>query len=360
MDATDDTVGLTERLVPPLDTGQRAFRSALIVAILLHAAFLIQIGRAVPRAVGNPAGQPDAIAVDLVSAADLKSREAFALPPPGASPVAPSPPPQPQTPPPEPVAEPAPPKPTPPVVEPKPVPPEPASPPETPKPPEPKPPEPKPPEPKAEAPKPETPPPEVAKPESKSTEAAKPTLQDFESELPDLATVPMPSDKAEEAPPPKPAPDAAQEAKPKQEPKPKEEAKPKDEKRPEPAKKKTAALDVRPPSEKELANAPPGRSAAATRPPGITRSGENDEFGRAVVLALRGTMPPPRGVFGSVVVRLILNENGDLQNVTVLQPSGRGTLDESVVFATKQTYFPLPPYKSTLADRTFTIRYVYR
>jgi len=82
MDATDDTVGLTERLVPPLDTGQRAFRIALAVAFLIHAAFLIQIGRAVPRAVGNPAGQPDAIAVDLVSAADLKSREAFALPPP--------------------------------------------------------------------------------------------------------------------------------------------------------------------------------------------------------------------------------------------------------------------------------------
>ncbi len=34
MDATDDTVGPTERLVPPLDTGQRAFRIALAVAFL--------------------------------------------------------------------------------------------------------------------------------------------------------------------------------------------------------------------------------------------------------------------------------------------------------------------------------------
>jgi protein TonB len=342
MDATDDTVGLTERLVPPLDTGQRAFRIALAVAFLIHAAFLIQIGRAVPRAVGNPAGQTDAIAVDLVSAADLKSREAFALPPPGASPVAPSPPPQPQTPPPEPAVEPAPPEPTPPVAEPKPAPPEPAPPSEVPKP---------------DAPKPEAEvkPPETPKPDSKSAEPAKSTLQDFESALPDLATVPMPSEKDEAAEPPKPepdAPDATQE--------PTENTKPKEEKRPEPAKKKTAALDMRSPSPKELANAPAGRSAAATRPPGITRSGENDEFGRAVVLALRGTMPPPRGVLGSVVVRLILTENGDLANVTVLQPSGRGSLDESVVFATKQTYFPLPPYKSTLADRTFTIRYVYR
>lgn len=347
MDATEDTVGPTERLVPPLDTGQRAFRIALGVAFLIHAAFLIQIGRAVPRAVGNPAGQPDAIAVDLVSAADLKSREAFALPPPGASPLAPSPPPQPQTPPPEPAVEPTPPTPPEPVVEPKPVPPEPAPPPEVKTP---------------EVPKPdaEVTPPEAPKPDSKTAETEKSTLPDFEATLPDLATVPMPSEKDEAAEPPKPEPDAKQDAKPKEEPKPKEETKPKDAKRPEPAKKKSAALDVRPPSPQELANAPAGRSAAATRPPGITRSGENDDFGRAVVLALRGTMPPPRGVLGSVVVRLILTENGDLANVQVLQASGRAGLDESVVFATKQTYFPLPPYKSTLADRTFTIRYVYR
>ncbi len=171
--------------------------------------------------------------------------------------------------------------------------------------------------------------------------------------------MPMPSDKDEAAEPPKPEPDASEA---------KEEAKPKEEDEAEAAggeasgarQEKTAALDTRPPSPKDFANAPPGRSTAATRPPGITRSGENDDFGRAVVLALRGTMPPPRGVYGSVVVRLILTENGDLANVVVLQSSGRGSLDESVVFATKQTYFPLPPYKSTLADRTFTIRYVYR
>ena len=40
----------------------------------------------------------------------------------------------------------------------------------------------------------------------------------------------------------------------------------------------------------------PGRSAAATRPPGVTRSGENDEFGRGVIRALRETMPAPRGM----------------------------------------------------------------
>jgi TonB family protein len=70
-------------------------------------------------------------------------------------------------------------------------------------------------------------------------------------------------------------------------------------------------------------------------------------------------MPPPQGIYGVVGVRLILTENGDLASVDVMEKSGTN-LDQSVVFATKQTYFPLPPYKSTVADRTFYIRYVYR
>ena len=80
---------------------------------------------------------------------------------------------------------------------------------------------------------------------------------------------------------------------------------------------------------------------------------------RAVIRALRQTMPPPRGIFGRVTVRLLLTPNGDLAEVLLLAPSGT-SLDQSVVFATKQTYFPLPPYNATVADRTFLITYVYR
>lgn len=43
-----------------------------------------------------------------------------------------------------------------------------------------------------------------------------------------------------------------------------------------------------------------GRSAAIGRPPGITRSGQNDDFGRGVVRALRQT--------GRVTVRLLLRK----------------------------------------------------
>jgi periplasmic protein TonB len=306
MQAADDTtVTLTERLVPPLDTGQRGFRVALFVACLCHAAFLIQVGQSNPRSIGDRTGQPDAIAVELVSAADLDSKEIVAVPPAGAPPKSAAPPPPEPAPQPD-AATPAP-----------------AAPPaET---------QPKEPPPKTEP-----------KPEKEPKTAA---LPDFTATLPDLATVPLPMDPAKTSKP--------------------EDAEPSETEPAKPTEKQSApAPAAKPPAPQVRLNpsdaAPPGRSAGATRPPGITQSGENDEFGRGVIRALRSTMPPPQGIFGQVTVRLILTENGDLAEVRVLQPSGRSGLDQSVVFATKQTYFPLPPYKSTLADRTFTIRYVYR
>ncbi len=320
-----ETLALSERLAAPADKSQRAFRLALVAALLVHASLLIEIGRSMPRTIGDRSGASDAIAVDLVTEADLRSRETVSLPAAGA-----------------PVPPPA----------------------AAPQPDEPQPTEPKPeaqePPPQAEAPAPKVPAPE----EKPQQQAA---LPDFESMLKDLATTPLPEE-AKETP---------QDAKETQEPKEtnetketketkktnetKEAVKPAEKAPPSPPRKKAqeqeqARLE---PTPRDLMTAPPGRSAAASRPPGITRSGENDEFGRAVVRALRQTMPPPRGILGRVTVRLILTENGDLAEVRVLDASGT-SLDQSVVFATKQTYFPLPPYKATLADRTFLITYVYR
>lgn len=316
METAETTLTLSERLVQPLDPSQRAFRVALVAALLLHAALFIEVGRSVPRAMGDRQGAPDAIAVDLVTEADLKSRETVAMPPAGvqAPPpaAAPQPPPEPQ---PEPQTEEA------------------AQ-----------------PQPKAVEPAKEPPPPDKAPEKAPDKPQEQAALPDFESALQDLATAPFPNEPAKTPEKEKPA-EAKPEAKPAQ---PAEKQTP-----PTPAKKKPAPQARLDPSQQDLQNAPPGRSAGATRPPGITRSGENDDFGRAVVRALRQTMPPPRGIFGRVTVRLILTENGDLAEVRVLDASGT-SLDQSVVFATKQTYYPLPPYKSTVADRTFTITYVYR
>lgn len=319
METADDTLDLDldqpERWLPPLDKGQRLFRLALAAAVLLHAALFVEVGRSLPRTIGDPSGRPDAIAVDLVTEADLRSRETVALPPTGAAqPPAAAPAPDPT---PEPEAA------------------------EAAKPAEAAPPQQKPAEP-AEAPAKDAP--SKATPDTAQQTAA---LPDFETTFSDLATAPPPRESETAAPEPPQADEA-----------PKTPAKPAEKQSP-PAKKKPASEARLDPALPDVQNAPPGRSTAATRPPGITRSGENDEFGRAVIRALRQTMPPPRGIFGRVTVRLVLTENGDLGQVQVLAPSGT-SLDQSVVFATKQTYFPLPPYNATLADRTFLITYVYR
>ncbi len=327
METADDIIALPERLVPPMDRRERAFRIALAVAFVLHAALFIDVGRRAPqRSLGDRSGADDAIAVEIVTSADLKSRESVAMPPAGA----PAPPVTPQPPEPEPKQEPPQPEPQP-QAEPQPEPE-----------PQPKAAEPAPVAPAEEKPKEQ--PPEQKEPAKEKEQAA---LPDFESLLPNLATMPQPTENAEKPPEQTKAEDKAAEA-------------PKPAERKELAKKKQPQKQARAePTPQDLSSAPPGRSAGAMRPPGITRSGENDDFGRGVIRALRATMPPPRGIYGRVTIRIILNQNGDVAELQLLDTSGT-SLDQSVMFAAKQSYFPLPPYNATLADRTFTITYVYR
>jgi TonB family protein len=105
--------------------------------------------------------------------------------------------------------------------------------------------------------------------------------------------------------------------------------------------------------------APGDRAAAVARPPGATRSGENDEFGRGVIRALRQTMPSPNGQLGRVTVKLLLSNTGNLAEVQLVRSAGVPGLDQSVVFAVKQASFPIPPGGATLVDRTFLVTYIY-
>ncbi|MEQ1673130.1 MAG: energy transducer TonB, partial [Hyphomicrobium sp.] len=102
-----------------------------------------------------------------------------------------------------------------------------------------------------------------------------------------------------------------------------------------------------------------GRSAGFERPPGITRSGANDDFARGVIRALQQTMPQLREVLGRVTVRILLTENGNVSDVQVVKSANIAALDQSVVFAVKQTSYPFPPPNSNVADRTFLVTYVY-
>ena len=131
-----------------------------------------------------------------------------------------------------------------------------------------------------------------------------------------------------------------------------------------PAKSKPAPpLDLSPSLRFDLpdgAFAPGGRYAAVMRPPNVTRSGENDEFGRGVIRALRKTMPVSPDTLGRVTVRLLLSETGNLTQLQLVRSSGDPILDQNVVFAAKQSSFPIPPAGSTVPDRTFLVTYIYR
>ena len=103
-----------------------------------------------------------------------------------------------------------------------------------------------------------------------------------------------------------------------------------------------------------------GGSAGVSRPADITRSGENDDFGRGVVRALRQTMPAPDGFKGTVTIRFLLTEAGNIAELVLIAGSGNAVMDRNVMFAARQASFPIPPRRSTRSDRTFLVTYLYR
>ncbi len=319
--ASDLATGLVaERFGPGTVARDRNFWIALAVASLLHGSLFLGLLGHKPKEIGDDSGRDDGISISVVTEADIRSESSVSEPPPG-SPGAPA---QAQPPPPPPLPE---------AKSPEPLPPEPAA-------PEPEPVEP----PKAEA------PPDAAPPELKpSIDVAKAISE----EVPDLLA--LPGEGAAPAKKEAPKAEKLQEKKP-------EAAPPKPQQqqaKPQPQ-KKTASLDLAPPAAFTGSAGGGGRSAGFERPPGITKSGANDAFARAVIRALQGTMPQLREIHGRVTVRIILNDNGNVESVQVVRPSTVGSLDQSVVFATKQTSYPFPPPNSNTADRTFLVTYIYR
>jgi len=315
----------------------RAFWIGLAAAFLVHIVLVVGISSARQRTVGSPDGAEDAIAVEIVDGATLKDSMAPPAPPsappgteqptqalPGTQPDQPPPQPQAEVQPPEPQAQPEPPPPPQPEV--------------------------------AEA----TPPP----PQPEPQEAQKPSTQ----ALPELADVakeeaPQPPEPANTEEPPAKPPEVKELADPKPEPK-KAEAKKappeqKHAKQPPKRRTQTSALDLSMPYNGGSAASDAGSSSAVQRPPGITKSGENDEFARNVIRALQRTMPQERAL-GRVTVRIVLSENGSRADVKLLKSGGNPDLDFNVMFAARQTAYPFPPKNATVLDRTFTVTYIYR
>ncbi len=314
--AAPSTVLLSgERWAAVARVHDKKFWAGLAAALLLHSLLLIGINLSKPKQIGDPSGADNAISVDLVTQADLESRATVAekggagpgVPVPQTPPVETPPPPQQQS-----EAKPE-------------VTPEPPV--ETP----------------AETKSEQAPPEPEAKPEQEKPSEAKAEL-----DVPDALALP-----GEGAEPAKKAPDAQPPAKPIE----KQQAKPQS----KPPQKKTAALDLTMPAIDFSAPVTSGRVSVGTaRPPGITRSGANDEFGKRVIRNLSQTFPQLSDTVGQVTVRIVVSQEGNLAEVKILEASNVAILDQSVVFAVQQTSFPFPPPNSKDVDRTFYVRYLYR
>jgi TonB family protein len=306
----------------------RVFWLGLTLALLAHALLIIGIGRSSNRTLGKEDGASDAIAVEIVDAATLKDSMAPPAPPSAAPPAKQAQQQQPQQPQ---QAQPE-------------VPPTPPTPPEV-----------------AAQPPPEAAqPPPPTPPDAKAAEQALP--EDFADTFSELQDTPAKQEKPKKAPEAeKPAP--KQETKPaEQQPPPKQaQQKQQQQAKPKPPQKRTqtSALDLSVPSDDGTDGDDGGSGSAVQRPPGITRSGENDEFARNVIRALQKSMPRVHAD-GRVTVRIVLSENGSKADVQLLKSGGDSDLDFNVMFAARQTAYPFPPNKSTLVDRTFTVTYIYR
>src|SRR5262249_23577692 len=147
---------------------------------------------------------------------------------------------------------------------------------------------------------------------------------------------------------------APEPAKPKQQAAKKPPAKPQAKQQPQ-RRTQTSALDLSVPYDGNASDDDAGGgSSAGQRPPGITRSGENDAFALDGIRALNKSMRR-ENAHGGVTVRIVLNENGSRADVKLLQSGGNSDLDYNVMFAARGTAYPFPPKNATLVDRTFTV-----
>lgn len=302
-----------------LQDNQR-FQAGLVIALLLHFVLLVGLNHeARQRRLGAPSGAENAISVSIMTEAELKSLSTVDDRAAGQ----PAPPPTPSlTPPQEPTDSPT-----------------------------PKAPEAETPAVAKEAPAAKPPVPEA----EKQPPALKPGVgpeppQEVEASKAEPEALPDKGAKAEPAPADAAKPAAPQAAKPAAQPK-TQQAKPQE--------KRSATLDLSLPPPTDFA-APSGAGAGVERPPGITRSGENDAFARGVIRALQRTMPQLSDTHGRVTVRIKLDMNGGLVSTEVLRPSQVAGLDQSVVFATQQSSFPFPPRNAVPADLIFNVTYIYR
>jgi periplasmic protein TonB len=61
-----------------------------------------------------------------------------------------------------------------------------------------------------------------------------------------------------------------------------------------------------------------------------------------------------------VTIRLLLDDEGKLQELRVIKNEGDAEMQRMVLDAARRPRFPIPPKGATIIDRTFVVNYVHR
>lgn len=99
--------------------------------------------------------------------------------------------------------------------------------------------------------------------------------------------------------------------------------------------------------------------AAALSKPSQARLGEASPFVRGVIRILKQTMPQLVRKRGIVVVRFIVSDQGQAEEIRVVRSSGQPDLDQLVVQRIQTTRLLVPTKETSERDRLFQITYDY-
>lgn len=92
---------------------------------------------------------------------------------------------------------------------------------------------------------------------------------------------------------------------------------------------------------------------------GGARLGQASPYVRQVVRMLKAAMPKRVGIRGTVVVRFLVSETGEVAAIGVVQSSGKPELDRLIVEAVRKTRLAVPGKDVSERERVFQISYEY-
>ncbi|MBS0242470.1 MAG: energy transducer TonB [Proteobacteria bacterium] len=92
---------------------------------------------------------------------------------------------------------------------------------------------------------------------------------------------------------------------------------------------------------------------------GAARLGQASPYVRQVVRILKSSMPKRVGIRGTVVVRFLVGDTGDVIAIAVVQSSGKPELDRIVVENIRKTHLVVPGRDVSERERQFQISYEY-